>query len=530
MTKRATGSFYTPSDISDFIIKRVSSKHLGQNLSILEPSAGDGAFVSSVYDLDSFRTRIAEITAVEINPTESKKISNRFSDKTLTVRCEDFLIFQKQLSNDHFDIIVGNPPYVKKNLLSAEQINDCQNIHNLMPNLSNCAIKNIWSAFLVRCISLLKSNGVLSFVLPAELLQVNFTKELRLLLIEQFERVEIFTFNELLFKECKGQDTIVLIAQKKSQQPGLFFHNVINLKELKNEDFVFIEKDLISTSKWTTHCLNQSEIDLIARLGIGLPTIAQLSSSKPGVVTGANKFFILNKSDIDKYNLTQYAKPIIQKGAYVKLWIQFDRLSYELIAERDNPSLLVDLNNVKLNKNSKINEYLSLGISQKIHQRYKTLLRKNWYEVPNIGKAASGLFFKRSHEFPKFVHNEANVLATDSAYLVEPNPDIDIKSLVLSFYNSLTLINAELSGRFYGGGVLELTPNEFKSLPIPYVKFSESELKACLNLFGGEKISKKALKSMDEILLKKIIPQITDEEITTLEKIRKKLVSRRRRL
>ena len=32
----------------------------------------------------------------------------------------------------------------------------------------------------------------------------------------------------------------------------------------------------------------------------------------------------------------------------------------------------------------------------------------------------------------------------------------------------ITLIYAELMGRKYGGGVLELTPNEFKNLPILY--------------------------------------------------------------
>jgi hypothetical protein len=71
------------------------------------------------------------------------------------------------------------------------------------------------------------------------------------------------------------------------------------------------------------------------------------------------------------------------------------------------------------------------------------------------------------HDFPKFIINEAKALATDSAYLVTAKKDIDINSLVLLFYNSLTLVFSEINGRFYGGGVLELTPNEFKKLPIP---------------------------------------------------------------
>ena len=44
----------------------------------------------------------------------------------------------------------------------------------------------------------------------------------------------------------------------------------------------------------------------------------------------------------------------------------------------------------------------------------------------------------------------------------------NIENLTYSFYNTFTLLMAEIMGRSYGGGVLELTPNEFKSLPVIY--------------------------------------------------------------
>jgi adenine-specific DNA-methyltransferase len=46
--------------------------------------------------------------------------------------------------------------------------------------------------------------------------------------------------------------------------------------------------------------------------------------------------------------------------------------------------------------------------------------------------------------------------------------DYDLNSLIFSFYNTLTLLMSEIEGRYYGGGVLELIPSEFKKLPIPY--------------------------------------------------------------
>jgi len=44
----------------------------------------------------------------------------------------------------------------------------------------------------------------------------------------------------------------------------------------------------------------------------------------------------------------------------------------------------------------------------------------------------------------------------------------NINALCASFYNSLSFAYAEISGRSYGGGVLELMPNEAENILIPY--------------------------------------------------------------
>lgn len=247
-------------------------------------------------------------------------------------------------------------------------------------------------------------------------------------------------------------------------------------------------------------------------------------------MTGANKYFILNQESVGQNKLQKYSRSIIQKGAFVKSWIKFDEENFSNLVKNQIPCFLVDLNNAKINKSSKINEYLLQGTSIDIDKRYKTNLREKWYEVPNIGNSAQGLFFKRCHDFPKFIINETKALATDSAYLVNPKEGVDINSLVLSFYNSLTLVFSEINGRFYGGGVLELTPNEFRKLPIPYLRVSDEDYLKYLQLFQSDGVSSSNIRELDDFFLKRTIPDITDYEIETLRTIREKLVSRRQRL
>ena len=106
--------------------------------------------------------------------------------------------------------------------------------------------------------------------------------------------------------------------------------------------------------------------------------------------------------------------------------------------------------------------------------RYKCQRRKPWYRIP-IVEAGDGLFFKRAHIVPRLCVNEARVLATDTAYQIRMKDEFSIRGLCFSFYNSVTLLFAEIEGRFYGGGVLELTPEEFRGLPLTMLRPSVVE-------------------------------------------------------
>ena len=104
---------------------------------------------------------------------------------------------------------------------------------------------------------------------------------------------------------------------------------------------------------------------------------------------------------------------------------------------------------------------------------WKCSKRKIWYIIPNISTIPDAFFFKRCHQYPKLLINEAQVYVTDSAYKICMKTGFDLSSFIYSFYNTLTIVCSELFGRYYGGGVLELIPSEFKRLPIPYVAINE---------------------------------------------------------
>ncbi len=91
-------------------------------------------------------------------------------------------------------------------------------------------------------------------------------------------------------------------------------------------------------------------------------------------------------------------------------------------------------------------------------------------------------------EYQGYVVNEADIYTTDIAYNMRLDSAYDKGSMAFCFYNSLTLTQCEFYGRYYAGGVSELTPSEFKRLAIPYRKIDRNDIERLSEMFKEMKI------------------------------------------
>ena len=92
--KKKFGVFYTPRNLADWIVRRILSQKVIH--SVLEPSSGDGIFISS---LENRLHDLLKITAVDIDKNAILKIRKKFPHvQTLN---KDFLFFEP---SDTFDV------------------------------------------------------------------------------------------------------------------------------------------------------------------------------------------------------------------------------------------------------------------------------------------------------------------------------------------------------------------------------------------------------------------------------------------
>ena len=113
--QKLLGAYYTPNELVDFILKWTIDPRVPQR--ILEPSAGDGQFIKRIRGINC----ASQIIAVEINKAESERIPTELQCD-IDVRNEDFYQFYEFNRQHHiFDIVMGNPPYIRYQFLSEKQ-------------------------------------------------------------------------------------------------------------------------------------------------------------------------------------------------------------------------------------------------------------------------------------------------------------------------------------------------------------------------------------------------------------------------
>jgi adenine-specific DNA methylase len=218
--------------------------------------------------------------------------------------------------------------------------------------------------------------------------------------------------------------------------------------------------------KWTRAFLDVDARKLLDELD-ALPTVhrfREIADVDVGIVTGANKFFLVSDETVETYGLEQWAHPMFGRSEHCP-GVIYDAKQHRANGKAGLPANFLWFPNEAAGKDPKVAAYIEIGEGQKLHTRYKCRIRKPWYAVPSVYASEVGML-KRSHDAPRLILNKRGAYTTDTAYRVRPH-GIKADTLVGAFLNPLTALTAELEGRTYGGGVLELVPSEIERLLIP---------------------------------------------------------------
>lgn len=510
MDDKTTGSYYTPPELVNYMVEFIRNKL--DIYSILEPSAGDGRFV------EAFQNFNCPIRAIEVDKDKSDNLLNNHYNN-IEVTCADFIDYAIKNDGD-YSLIIGNPPYIsKKNLPEDKRQLTLQMLDYF--ELPHTLFQNLWVSFILGSIKLLSPDGAIFFVLPFEFLQVQYAEKLRNFLETKFNTIEIITFEEKVFEQIEQDVCLVYLRNENNANPFIRYTTINNLIQAKStfNSVIMRNKPL---KKWSNCILNDAETETLKTISNNYPKIKEFGDISPGIVTGANNFFIIDIDNVRELKMQDCYLKILSKSIDLTDKFIFSNEDFENLLVESKKVLLLNLNGVQDSSfTSELKQYIDSGESEKINERYKCSIRKRWYDVPII-KSGEVSFFKRYNVIPRIIINEAQVYTTDIAYNIRFNKNIDKASFAFCFYNSLTLVLCEYNGRFYGGGVGELVPNEFKDLHIPYCVVEQKHIDILDAMFRQKSKFTDIIDFVDNVVLR-----LPEEQKLLLQDIRNRYLKRR---
>lgn len=329
------GAIFTKVEVVEFILDLCgyTIERPLQSLRLLEPSFGAGDFLLpaikrlldawkvSESKVDAF-TDIADcIRAVEIhhetyrktkkniiNLLESYGISsteaNAISNKWLVL--SDFLLSD---IDGEFDFVIGNPPYVRQELIPSVLLNEYKNRYKTIYGRAD-----LYVPFIECSLRLLRDGGVLGFICADRWMKNSYGGPLRSLVSSDFNlRVYVdMSGTQAFHSDVTAYPAVTVIAKDENKKTRIAKSPEISRQALRSLAKELCSSELMDNSKTAKELpkvcsgadpwiLDGSErMSLLRRLEESFPLIESAGCKVGiGVATGADKAFIGRYEDLD---------------------------------------------------------------------------------------------------------------------------------------------------------------------------------------------------------------------------------------
>ena len=481
---KVRGGYYTPAPVARFLARWV--REAGPR--IVEPSCGDGAILRELARVGG------RVHGVELVAEEAAK-SREFAP----VDAANLFTWLAATEPGGWDGVAGNPPYIRFGNWASEQRDPALELMR-REGLRPSRLTNAWVPFVVASSVLVRDGGRVGLVLPAELLQVTYAAQLREFLLSRFSDITLVTFERLVFDGVLQE--VVLFCGVAGAGPARI--RTVHLADADSLAQADLDVDsapalLHENEKWTKYFLDPGAIRLLRTLkaSTAMTRLGSVADVDVGIVTGRNSFFTFTDAQARELGLLPHCVPLVSRSA------QLSGLVYDtdcragdvaaghrgwlLDAPRDpaDPALIA---------------HIDAGESAGVDRGYKCSIRKPWWSTPSLW--IPDLFMLRQiHLAPRLTVNAAAATSTDTVHRVRLAAGVDATALAAVFHNSVTFAFAEIIGRSYGGGILELEPREAEQLPIPPPALAGPELACDVDLLLKANEIEKALDLVDRHVL-----------------------------
>ena len=430
----------------------------------------------------------------------------------------------KKKKNPGFDAIVGNPPYVRQELIKEKNEMHLPKNNNL--GLQNVVIPSktdLSGYFYYHSLNILKNKGKLGFITSDSWMSYGYGKLLQKTLLKVCKIIIIMKTKFNIFEA--DTKTVTLILDKAVSANIQNPHNVKIVYVNDKDEFTDIGTPNIQEKlqnefvegNWNVYFSNNAL----------LPKINMIQMADAGLVrfgkkTGCNDFFILPLETIRRYRIAEkYFKPVISKDMHEGVLVNDSASEYLLNVNESKDEL------VKTEEGKRVLEYIVSGENTKVVPKKGTNKDtctiselssvKNhvpWYSLKLHNPPA--IFLGRfANEKMKFYENNSNFYARDNFAYFTPNNVENTYAFLAYLSSSWFSLYLEKNGHPAGGGALQFLTGDYKNAMVPNFDGIDKE-----DMENMEKAWRNYCENFDQKKLDSVVLKIlgfTAEEIKQVE-------------
>ena len=506
-------------------------------ITICDPACGSGAFLNQALDflikehkyIDELKAKVLggglqfpdientilenNIYGVDLNEesVEIAKLSlwlrtaqprRKLNDLSSNIKCGNSLIenktvaghkafewetaFPKVFKNGGFDVVIGNPPYVKR-----QNISDKIQISFLEKKYSSATYNfDLYLLFIEKAMSLVNMDGIVSYINPSKFTSTKTGEGLRSFIINNCNLESYVDFKD--YQVFEDATTYCCIFTLKKGQYHSTNYKVVNLKSPK--DFTSYESQdvVIQNSASGLGWRFEKTVDLNRE-----KKVKDVVNTFTGIESGADNLYILSKEDPSFELFRDFTGTIVHpiiKGANVFPYF-FEKNEYYGLVPYDQENKLISENEFR-NKYSKLWDYLVSHKSSLEGREKGKMKTKNWYGYvypKNLNKYENDrLIWTDISIKPQFALENTKSWHVRTVCSLELNKkgkelQVDLHTLLAIFNSNLFYYFIQTNSNTVRGGYFRYKPQYVKEFPLPKLneKSETSQLsEECKNMIN----------------------------------------------
>ena len=232
--EKADGATYTPKNLADFVagqIQSVAPIRIGNDtIKVLDPAIGDGELLMSfLAQFDSLGMGAIEVHGFETDiralNIATARIKQKFPKVELHLAHRNFLEFVLDHMRPHdkgglfekdveppYDFIIANPPYVRTQIMGAEQAQLLSRQFGLTGRI------DLYYAFIVGMAHVLKPSGIAGIIVPNRFMTIKSGGALRQAIREHFNIRHVFDLGDTKLFDAAVLPSVLLVEKHDGQK------------------------------------------------------------------------------------------------------------------------------------------------------------------------------------------------------------------------------------------------------------------------------------------------------------------------